>query len=84
MTLELGWVRGVLLTFPSAQSLTAIDAFEEYYPDCPETSEYQRRLHPVYDLDQLCLGLAWAYTMDLDRVHRLRGRWLPQGHWAEF
>ncbi len=83
MTSELGWVKGVLLTFPNAQSLTAIDAFEEYYPDRPETSEYQRRLHKVYDLNQFPLGVAWVYTMALDRVQHLGGLWLPQGHWTE-
>lgn len=83
MTLEFGWVQGVLLTFPTAQSLTAIDAFEDCHPNRPEIGEYQRRLRAVYDLNQLSLGQAWVYTMDLDRVRCLGGLWLPQGHWAE-
>jgi gamma-glutamylcyclotransferase (GGCT)/AIG2-like uncharacterized protein YtfP len=35
MTTEPGWVQGVLLTLSSPNALTAIDAFEEYYPSDP-------------------------------------------------
>ena len=83
MTLEVGWVQGALLTFFSADCLRQIDAFEEYYPDRPHESEYQRRLHPIYDVNQRPLVSAWAYTMDAERVASLGGQWLPQGYWSE-
>jgi len=83
MTLESGWVQGVLLTFSSTEYLHLIDAFEEYYPERPRDSEYQRCFHPIYDVNQQILGSAWAYTMDRDRVLALKGQWLPQGYWSE-
>ncbi|MBE9159661.1 gamma-glutamylcyclotransferase [Nodosilinea sp. LEGE 06152] len=83
MTLETGWVQGMLLTFSSPDCLRSIDAFEEYYPDRPESSEYQRDRHLVFDLQHQPLGTAWVYTMTRDRVTALAGQWLPQGHWSE-
>ena len=83
MTLEAGWVQGVLLTFPKSAHLHPIDAFEEYYPDRPQDSEYQRDRHLVYDSQQQPLGPAWLYTMTCDRVTALGGQWLPQGQWTE-
>lgn len=83
MTIELGWVQGVLLTLSSLDALTAIDAFEEYYPDCPQSSEYQRSLQTVYDHNQHPLGRAWIYIMSPEQVSRCRGLWLPQGSWTE-
>ena len=83
MTPEAGWVQGVLLTFVSADCLRQIDAFEEYYSDRPHESEYQRRLHPIYDVNQRLLVSAWAYTMNAERVASLGGQWLPQGYWSE-
>lgn len=83
MTLEPGWVQGVLITFAGQMSLQAIDAFEEYYPDRPAASEYQRRRYPVYDSLHQPLGLAWIYTMERDRVIALHGQWLPEGYWTE-
>lgn len=83
MTLEKGWVQGMLLTFPNATCLNPIDAFEEYFPDRPESSEYQRDRHLVYDLQRQPLETAWIYTMTRDRVAALAGQWLPHGHWTE-
>lgn len=83
MTTEPGWVQGVLLTLSNSNALTAIDAFEEYYPDRPQSSEYQRSLQTVYDQNQQSLGLAWVYTMSLDQVNRCAGLWLPHGDWTE-
>ncbi|PSN15390.1 hypothetical protein C7293_07435 [filamentous cyanobacterium CCT1] len=83
MTLEPGWVQGILLIFSSPDCLHAIDAFEEYYPDRSESSEYQRDRHPVFNLQRQPLSTAWIYTMTRDRVTALGGRWLPQGHWSE-
>lgn len=82
MTLEPGWVQGCLLTLSNADALTAIDAFEEYYPDRPENSEYQRSLQTVYDLNQRSLEMAWVYTMSPDQVKSLGGLWLPNGYWT--
>ncbi|NMF83614.1 gamma-glutamylcyclotransferase family protein [Nodosilinea sp. P-1105] len=83
MTLEEGWVQGVLLTFGNAAILTTLDEFEEYYPDNPKASEYQRLRHGVYNLEQTFLTQAWVYTMSLDRVQALGGRWLPEGYWSQ-
>lgn len=83
MTLETGWVKGMLLTFSSPDCLHSIDAFEEYYPDRPESSEYQRDRHLVFNRQQQPLRTAWIYTMTRDRVTRLGGQWLPQGYWTE-
>lgn len=83
MTLESGWVQGILVTFPSTDCLKPIDTFEEYYPDRPQSSEYQRELHPIYDVRQQFLVAAWVYTMNRDRVIALHGQWLPQGCWSE-
>jgi gamma-glutamylcyclotransferase (GGCT)/AIG2-like uncharacterized protein YtfP len=83
MTLESGWVQGMLLTFSHQRPLSAIDAFEDYYPDRPEDSEYHRYHHPVYDLTHQLLGQAWVYTMTRDRVIGLGGQWLPEGRWTE-
>ncbi len=83
MTLETGWVQGMLLTFSSPDCLRSIDAFEEYYPDRPESSEYQRDRHLIFNSRQQPLRKAWVYTMTRDRVTALGGQWLPQGYWTE-
>lgn len=83
MTTEPGWVQGALLTLASADALTAIDAFEEYYPDRPQSSEYQRSLQTIYDLNQHSLETAWVYTMNPEQVSRCGGLWLPDGYWTE-
>jgi hypothetical protein len=83
MTLEPGWSQGILITFPDEMPLQAIDAFEEYYPDRPQDSEYQRQRYPVYNSAHALLGLAWVYTMERDRVVALQGQWLPGGQWTE-
>lgn len=83
MTLEQGWVQGVLLTLALADGVEAMDKFEEYYPDRPPSaSQYQRISHDIYDHHQRCLGQAWVYVMDPQRIQSLRGQWLPAGHWS--
>jgi gamma-glutamylcyclotransferase (GGCT)/AIG2-like uncharacterized protein YtfP len=83
MTQEPGWVQGVLLTLSDPSVLTAIDDFEECYPDRPQSSEYQRSLQMIYDLNQHPLEKAWVYTMGLEQVNSCGGLWLPQGYWTE-
>lgn len=83
MTLESGWVQGVLLTFANSAPLGRLDAFEDYYPDRPADSEYQRQRQLVYDLRHQPLGFAWVYVMSTDRVIALGGRWVPGGEWSE-
>lgn len=83
MTPENGWVHGILITFPDSTCLPPIDVFEEYYPERPESSEYQRDRHPIYNTQRQPLGTAWVYTMTRDRVAALAGQWLPQGYWTE-
>lgn len=83
MTTEPGWVQGVLLTLSTTDALTAIDAFEEYYPDRPQSSEYQRSLQTVYDQNQHFLEIAWVYTMNPAQISRCGGLWLPSGYWTE-
>lgn len=83
LTLESGWVQGVLLTFSSPHVLTALDQFEDYNPQQPAASEYQRRQHHIYSPNGSNLGLAWVYVMSQERVEGLRGQWLPEGYWSE-
>jgi gamma-glutamylcyclotransferase (GGCT)/AIG2-like uncharacterized protein YtfP len=83
MTLETGWVHGMLLMFSSPACLSAIDAFEEYYPDRPESSEYQRDRYLIFNPQRQPLKPAWIYTMTRDRVTTLGGQWLPHGDWTE-
>jgi|694.fasta_scaffold04116_15 gamma-glutamylcyclotransferase (GGCT)/AIG2-like uncharacterized protein YtfP len=81
LSLEPGWVEGVLLTLARSESLTAIDDFEEYDSQCPDQSQYQRRWQPVYNLDRTHLSWAWVYTMAPDLIQCLGGEWLPAGIW---
>lgn len=81
LSLEPGWVQGVLLTLARPESLAAIDDFEEYDPQAPDQSPYQRRWQPVYHLDRRPFSQAWLYTMAPDRIQRLEGEWLPEGVW---
>jgi len=83
MTLEDGWVQGVLLTFESTQGLGPMDQLEDYYPDRPQESEYQRIRHRVYTCDYTPLAKAWVYVMTRDQVEDRGGQWLPNGLWSE-
>ncbi|NJL45784.1 MAG: gamma-glutamylcyclotransferase [Leptolyngbyaceae cyanobacterium SM2_3_12] len=83
MTPETGWVQGVVLTFATPAVLAGLDEFEDYYPDRPQESEYQRILHPVYSPNRQPLPPAWIYTMARQRVDSLGGQWLPAGYWSE-
>jgi gamma-glutamylcyclotransferase (GGCT)/AIG2-like uncharacterized protein YtfP len=83
MTLEPGWVQGVLLTLTNADGVGAMDEFEAYYPYRPASaSQYQRIGHDIYDRHQRFLTRAWVYVMDRQRVQVLQGQWLPAGHWS--
>lgn len=84
MTLEAGWVRGVLLTFSTAAVFEPIDAFEDYYPDRPEASEYLRLRQGIFTPDRVPLTEAWVYVMARERIDALGGRWLPEGNWSEW
>lgn len=81
MTLEEGWVFGVRLTFTDIAVLERLDAFEEYFLERPEDSEYQRLERPLLTSNHESLGFAWAYVMTPERVKRLQGVWLPSGRW---
>ena len=83
LSLEAGWVQGVLLILASQEHLAAIDSFEEYDPQCPDQSPYQRRWQPVYRLDRSPLSQAWVYTMASGRIQRFNGEWLPAGIWPQ-
>jgi gamma-glutamylcyclotransferase (GGCT)/AIG2-like uncharacterized protein YtfP len=83
MTLEDGWVQGVLLTFKDAQVLGPIDQLEDYFPDRPRESEYRRVCHGVYACDRTPLAKAWVYVMTRDQIDARGGQWLPEGYWSE-
>jgi gamma-glutamylcyclotransferase (GGCT)/AIG2-like uncharacterized protein YtfP len=82
LTLEDGWVKGVLLTLSTNTALAKLDEFEAFYPDHPQDSEYQRLWHRVYDVNQNLLTYAWVYAMTRDQVEALGGEWLPDGFWT--
>ncbi|NJL49685.1 MAG: gamma-glutamylcyclotransferase [Leptolyngbyaceae cyanobacterium SM2_5_2] len=82
LTLEAGWVQGVLLTLSTSTILPQLDEFEDYYPNHPQDSQYQRLYRWVYRLDRTPLAQAWIYVMAKDRVDQLRGQWLPRGVWT--
>ncbi|HEY9877459.1 MAG TPA: gamma-glutamylcyclotransferase family protein [Leptolyngbyaceae cyanobacterium] len=82
MTIEEGQVLGVRLTFTDEVVLARLDALEEFFPDRPEDSEYQRLERPLLTPKHEPLGLAWAYIMTPERVKSLQGLWLPSGHWS--
>lgn len=73
-TPEAPWslVRGELLTFPDANSLSRLDALEGYAPG--EKGLYLRVLIPVTARKKTCL--AWAYALT-----REAGSRLPDGRW---
>jgi gamma-glutamylcyclotransferase (GGCT)/AIG2-like uncharacterized protein YtfP len=83
MTLEAGWVQGMRLTFDDPEALKAMDEFEDYYPNHPEDSEYQRICHTVYVGDSSNPFVAWVYTMEPQQIETLQGQWLPEGLWNE-
>lgn len=83
MTQEAGWVYGYLLVFNGLAPLSAIDEFEDYYPDCPERSLYRRQEIPVFSLTAKPIGRAWGYVMELSQVHVLGGYPLASGSWRE-
>jgi len=82
LTPEAGWVQGVLLTFSTPAILTQLDEFEDYYPDRPQDSQYQRLYRWVYSPDRTPLVQAWVYVMAKERVDQLGGQWLPGGIWS--
>ena len=82
LTLEEGWVQGVLLTLSNPTALVKLDEFEAFYPDHPQDSEYQRIWHPIYATDQTPLTHAWVYAMTKEQVDTLGGTWLPEGSWS--
>ncbi|HIK46189.1 MAG TPA: gamma-glutamylcyclotransferase [Leptolyngbyaceae cyanobacterium M65_K2018_010] len=82
LTLEQGWVRGVLLTLMSPNLLEPLDEFEEYYPNHLQESAYYRIRHPVHSLEKQPLGQAWVYTMPKEQVIALGGWWLAEGWWS--
>lgn len=82
ITLESGWVKGMLLTFSSTTALAKLDEFESFYPDHPQDSEYLRIWHRIYRPDQAFLTYAWVYAMTKEQVESLGGTWLPEGVWT--
>jgi gamma-glutamylcyclotransferase (GGCT)/AIG2-like uncharacterized protein YtfP len=82
MTLEAGWVKGALLTFTTLAIFDQMDAFEDYYPDRPEDSDYLRIHHGIYSPDRVPLAEAWVYVMARERVDAAGGQWLTSGEWS--
>lgn len=83
MTQEPGWVQGYRLSFSDRTLLQALDEFEDYFPDRPRESLYQRLEIPVFSPNQAPLGTAWGYVMERQQIAQLGGKPLPAGIWRE-
>ncbi|MBW4470825.1 MAG: gamma-glutamylcyclotransferase [Stenomitos rutilans HA7619-LM2] len=92
MTLEVGTVHGMVLSFADETVLEALDAYErhdpaEFYASVPnqslEQNEYDRQKITVYDQAKRELGQAWTYLMTKAQVQRLSGVFLPDGQWHQ-
>lgn len=82
MTLETGWVQGVALRLTSQAALQRLDDFEDFFPDRPLESLYQRLHQTIYTLNRQPLTTAWTYVMARSQVERWGGIWLPMGVWS--
>jgi gamma-glutamylcyclotransferase (GGCT)/AIG2-like uncharacterized protein YtfP len=77
-------VHGVLLTFPDATCLEAIDRLEGYLPDrLPAQNEYQRCRIPVFEASDRFLTEAWGYRMLPDKIRQYQGIEIPSGWWTD-
>jgi gamma-glutamylcyclotransferase (GGCT)/AIG2-like uncharacterized protein YtfP len=83
MTLESGWVFGVCLTFKDPHVLRLMDEFEDYFPDRPQDSLYQRIRHTVYGVESQHPSSVWVYVMERKQIDQLGGQWLADGCWSE-
>ena len=82
MTVGKNRVKGVLLTFDSANILESLDRLEAYQKNRPsELNEYDRLLVPVYSFDDKTLGQAWCYFMSIKKVKQYQGTIIPSGWW---
>ncbi|NET37544.1 MAG: gamma-glutamylcyclotransferase [Cyanothece sp. SIO1E1] len=77
------WIYGYLLNFQNPAVLITLDLLEDYQPDRPaHKNEYERVQIPVFDRKRQPQGLAWAYLMQPDRIHRCQGTLIPGGNWS--
>ena len=81
MTLETGWVKGFRLEFDDAAVLEAIDAYEGYYPEAPEHSDYHRLSSELFTPQRQPLDIAWAYIMNRSKVLQWGGWPIASGNW---
>lgn len=79
-----GRVFGFWLSFREASILWHLDRLEDYDPlRSKQANEYQRQLVWVYGVrDDRMLGIAWCYSMELERIRGFGGVELPSGWWS--
>jgi gamma-glutamylcyclotransferase (GGCT)/AIG2-like uncharacterized protein YtfP len=82
MTEGVGWVSGVILSFPDASIFEDLDRLEDYQPHRPpEQNEYQRQQIQTYTPDKHPLKVAWVYRMNPAKIKQYQGVYLPDGNW---
>lgn len=81
MTIGNQIVYGVVLVFTDITLLLDLDQLEEYYPDRPEISEYERHSIQIFNLEQQPLGKVWAYLMRPEKIQQLGGKLIEGGRW---
>ena len=83
MTVGENRVYGVCLRFNDSRILASLDRLEDYQDGrSPDLNEYYRSLTPVYSLDDLLIGRAWAYFMTRDRVMQYGEVKVTSGCWS--
>ena len=76
-------VRGVLLTFSTNKVLQNLDLLEGYQPNrTSNLNEYDRRLVPVYSLDDQFIDRAWCYFMTPEKIEQYQGILLKSNCWT--
>jgi len=82
MTVGTEKVQGYVLTFADESNLVELDELETFDPQgLPENNEYQRKMIPLYDLEDQYLGQAWGYLMNLEKIEAFEGVFIPSGCW---
>ncbi|MCU0548625.1 MAG: gamma-glutamylcyclotransferase [Leptolyngbya sp. Prado105] len=82
-----GITHGYLLMFYDAEILEILDEYEQHDPIEIEpfgsSNDYQRQEIEAFDLNQVSLGIAWAYVMTQEKIDRLNGSLVSSGIWQK-
>lgn len=83
MALGASPVQGFVLSFADVAILERLDELENYQASrIAGENDYQRQEVPVFYRDGEPTVPAWAYLMDLEKINRLGGQFLPDGCWS--